>query len=406
MARPRQDGSPSTAPNRQRLSHFAVKNLKPQERPFAVWDTVQRGLAITVQPSGSMAWKTVYAFHGRPRWLHLADASAIGLADARKLANEIMYKVAQGLDPAAERRASRSADTFADLAGRYLKYSESRNKSWRQAAGLVRKHLLPRWGKLRAMDVSRSDVNAMVASIAAPITANQVLASASAIFTWAVKKEVAGIKLNPCAGVERNKTTSRERVLSDSEIPLFWSAFNSAGLREGRALRLVLLLGQRPGEIANMRSEHIEGNWWTMPGDPVPALAWPGTKNAQSHRVFLPAPAQQIIAEMDTTGRIFGSLPVAYLSSAMRAICGDLGVERATPHDLRRTNGTTITGLGFGRDAMDRIQNHKKADVTSIYDRYGYAQEDQRVMEAVSSRILQLAENGSPNNVFTFKKAM
>jgi integrase len=279
MARPRTDKTPSTAPNKQRLSHFAVKNLKPRERPYTVWDITQRGLAIVVQPSGHAAWKTVYSHHGRPRWLHLADASAIGLADARKLANEIMYKVAQGGDPAAERRAERSTDTFEELAVKYREYSERKNKSWRQPAALVRKHLLPKWAKLRAMDITRSDVNAVVASIAAPITANQVLASASAIFTWAIKKEVAGIKINPCVGVERNKTTSRERVLSDSEIPLFWSAFSADPIK-GRALRMILLLGQRPGEIAFMRTEHIVDGWWCLPGEPVPDWNGPAQKTA------------------------------------------------------------------------------------------------------------------------------
>ena len=39
----------------------------------------------------------------------------------------------------------------------------------------------------------------------------------------------------------------------------------------------------------------------------------------------------------------------------------ELGVERATPHDLRRTFSTTVTGLGFGRDALNRITNHERA---------------------------------------------
>ena len=34
-------------------------------------------------------------------------------------------------------------------------------------------------------------------------------------------------------------------------------------------------------------------------------------------------------------------------------------LERATPHDMRRTCLTWITRLGFGRDAMDRMANHK-----------------------------------------------
>lgn len=404
MARPRSDGTPSTTPNRQRLSHFAVKNLRPRERAFAVWDSKQSGLAIVMQPSGHAAWKCVYAFHGRPRWLHLGKVSAIGLADARKLANETMYKVAQGGDPAAERRAERSTDTFEELAVKYREYSERKNKSWRQPAALVRKHLLPKWAKLRAMDITRSDVNAVVASIAAPITANQALASASAIFTWAIKEEVAGIKINPCVGVERNKTTSRERVLSDSEIPLFWSAF-SADLLKGRALRMILLLGQRPGEITFMRTEHIVDGWWCLPGEPVPSLEWPGTKNGMSHRVWLPARAQQIIAEMNATGRVFDGLPVSYLASAMRAICTQLNVPRLTPHDLRRTHGSTITGLGFGRDAMNRIQNHREGGIADVYDQFQYADENKKIMETVASRIMQLAEGG-PENVLAFKRVI
>ena len=43
MARPRQDNTASTAPNKQRLSHLAIKNLKPRERPYTVWDLTQRG---------------------------------------------------------------------------------------------------------------------------------------------------------------------------------------------------------------------------------------------------------------------------------------------------------------------------------------------------------------------------
>ena len=69
---------------------------------------------------------------------------------------------------------------------------------------------------------------------------------------------------------------------------------------EGIALKAILLTGQRPGEVVYMRTEHIAANWWTMPGDSMPSLDWPGTKNAATHRVLLPAPVQQIIADMDT----------------------------------------------------------------------------------------------------------
>ena len=151
------------------------------------------------------------------------------------------------------------------------RYAKKRNKSWPQADALVRRYACPRWGKLQAASIARADVRAMMGRIEAPIVANQMLAAVSAVFCWAVKEEI--LAANPCKLVERNATRSRERVLSDSEVPRFWSAFDDAGLVASSALKMILLTGQRPGECAHMRREHIVDGWWQMPGDPVPE-AW------------------------------------------------------------------------------------------------------------------------------------
>ena len=244
-----------------------------------------------------------------------------------------------------------------------------------------------------------------MASIEAPIVANQTLAAVSAVFTWATKEElVAG---NPCRGVDRNATKSRERVLADSEVPRFWAAFDDAGLVAGSALKAILLMGQRPGEVAHMRREHIKDGWWEMPGAPVPALSWPGTKNGASHRVWLPAPAQALLAELSDGGFVFPGARgrSARLDKAMRVICAKLGVERATPHDLRRTFSTTVTGLGFGREALNRVTNHREGGIASVYDRHGYAEENKRIMEATAARIMSLVEGRTNNNVVSMQRA-
>jgi integrase len=399
MPRSRLDGTPPSAPNKKKLTSLTVQRLKPMAGAYLVWDIMQRGLAVNVQPSGYRSYKVIYSRHGKPRWVHLSACNAIGLADARKLAAGIMLEVAMGKDPAAERKAERSSGTFAELAECYVEqYARKKNKSWKQAAALVTRHLLPRWGSLRAADISRSDVRSMMAGIGtgAPVVANQVLAAASAIFSWSIRAEIGGVTVNPCHGVERNATTSRERVLSDSEVPLFWAAFDAAGLFRSAALKLVLLLGQRPGEVGAMHRAHIVDGWWTLPGQPVPALNWPGTKNGETHRVWLPQPALDLLAELDdgVVGPVF--LRLGSLDSAMREICAKLRVnEKATPHDLRRTHGTTVAALGFGRDAMNRIQNHRDGGIASVYDRHQYADENRRVMEAVAARILALA-TGAP----------
>jgi integrase len=393
---------PRAAPNKRKLTPLLVQRLRPKARAYLLWDTSQRGLALRVQPTGHRVFMLVYRHHGRPRWFHIGAADDIGLSDARKLAAEIMLRVIRGEDPAADRRAQRGVGTFADLADRYLEqYAKRHNKSWKPSDAMVRRCLLPRWGKLQVNTITRADVKAIIASLAAtPVLANQVLAAASVIFSWAVKEEL--VTTNPCRGVERNKTNSRERILDDREIQPFWSAFDAAGMA-GAALKIGLLTGQRPGEVAHMRREHVVDGWWTMPGKPDPKTEWPGTKNGQTHRVWLPAAAQAIIAELssssEATGFVFDGGRHA-MGAAMRSICRALGAERITPHDLRRTHGSTITALGFGRDAMNRVQNHKEGGIGDVYDRHEYAAENKRVMESTATHLLELAQgNAAPSNV-------
>jgi integrase len=388
--------------NKRKLNALDGVKLKPQSRAFLVWDTLQRGLALQVQPTGHRSYKFIFNRNGRTRWVTIGAADAIGLADARRVAAELMLRVLKGEDPAAEKRAKRGSGTFAEIASRYVtEYSQKRNKSWRQADTLIRRYVLPTWVELDAGAITRSDVRALLGKITAPVLANQVLASVSAIFTWAGKQEL--LAHNPARGVERHATTSRERVLSDTEVPQFWQAFSEAGI-PGLALKVLLLTGQRPGEIAHMRREHIKDGWWEMPGLPDAATGWMGTKNAASHRVWLSAPVREIIEGLDCgadgDGYVFG--PSSDLSGTMRDICQQLNVPRATPHDLRRTFSTTVTGLGFGRDAMNRVTNHREGGIASVYDRHRYAEENRRVMEAVAAKLVMLAEGKATTNVVSF----
>jgi integrase len=390
---------PKRAARKRRLTELSVRKARPEGAAYLLWDTQQRGLSLRVQPSGQRSWYVCYSRHGRPRWLRLGHAGAIGLADARTLAAEAMLAVARGMDPAAEKKAERGAGTFAELHGKYLEqHAKKNNKSWRQADALVRGKVLPKWSKLQASTITRGDVKALMAGIDAPIAANQTLAAVSAVFTWGVREEI--VLANPCKLVARNATTSRERILSESELAVFWKALDDVEPVASAALKAVLLTGQRPGEVAHMRREHLKDGWWELPGAPVPSLGWPGTKNAASHRVWLPRAVQDIIADMRDgddvkTGFVFAGprgRPVRGMDAGMRAVSAKLGGEPARPHDLRRTHGSTITALGHGREAMNRIQNHAEGGIASVYDRHGYADENKRIMESVAGRLLSLAE--------------
>ena len=254
-----------------------------------------------------------------------------------------------------------------------------------QAEALVRRHLLPRWGKLKASAITRADVRAMMLRIEAPIVANQTLAAASAIFSWAIRQEI--LTVNPCKLVERNPTKDRERVLSDAEIKLLWEKLDPA-------LQLILLTGQRPGEVANMQREHIVDGWWQMPGKPSRRMA--------GHQERSRSPGLAVGAGAGAGRSACADGPQEVERLAARA--GRRAEDRAGHAARSAANRLTmITRFGFGRDAMDRIANHKTSSVTDVYDRHGYADEDKRIMAAVARHVLGLIEGPATSNVVSLR---
>jgi integrase len=148
--------------------------------------------------------------------------------------------------------------------------------------------------------------------------------------------------------------------------------------------------------VAAMQRDHIVDGFWQMPCKPVGD--WPGTKNGRDHRVALSEPALALIE-----GHLAAKNSCNRAGLLLKKLVAELGIERVTPHDLRRTCLTTITRLGFGRDAMDRIANHKTSSVTDVYDRHGYEAEDRRIMAAVARHVMGLVEAEQTSNVVVLR---
>jgi hypothetical protein len=294
------------AKNKKVLTPLGVLKSKAVDRALREWDAKVPGLCLVTQTSGWKAFKFYYSFQGCPR---VYDLGPVHLADARSIVKAMWGDIARGIDPWLKRRAERDAISFADLAGRHLEAKKKTNKSWVQHDRLVRRFLLPAWGARAAGSIVPADVSEVMAKIDAPILANQTIKAASAIFSRAVKKGL--VTTNPCDGVERNPTTDRDRVLSDAELPLFWDAFGKGGV-PGAALRALLLLGQRPGEIACMRHDQITGGWWELPGAEDKAKKWPGTKNKKTHLIWLPQEVRDIIAGLSIDSDFVFGRPILY----------------------------------------------------------------------------------------------
>src|SRR6516164_2493580 len=85
--------------------------------PGRYFDDRERGLLLRVRASGHRGFYFMYNVRGRTRWYNIG---LIPLSDARRIAVKLRLAVAEGRDPAAERRDERGAPTFAELSECYV----------------------------------------------------------------------------------------------------------------------------------------------------------------------------------------------------------------------------------------------------------------------------------------------
>ncbi len=209
---------------------------------------------------------------------------------------------------------------------------------------------MPHWGHRKARDIERRDVIALIESKAetAPIAANRLLACVRNVFNFAIERDLLGA--SPCLMVKApTKESRRERVLTDDEIRTVWFSIEAAaGVSDAvkGILKLILATAQRPGECCEIEWSEIDGKWWTIPGAKA--------KNGLAHRVPLTETALEIVGDQPRTGRyVFpgrGERPIQVnaLAHAVRRLHG-FGVADWTPHDLRRTVASLMTGAGVSR---------------------------------------------------------
>jgi integrase len=398
------------AGKRETLTERRIARYKPPASGYyLVYDEAVPRLAVAVYASGAKTLKFIYTLRGTTKWVSLGSARDVTITAARNRAHRLSAMIAEGRDPQSECMEAKRAESFGLLVERYYReYAEVNLKSHAQGRYLLSKYVPERINRMRARDVTKADVKSVLLPLQAktPAVARQVLPAISAVFKWAIE-EADVLSANPCRDIKLADGKARERVLSSEELPEFWARFGEYGVA-GVALRVLLLLGQRPGEIAAMNRAHIREGWWHLPGLPQPELNWLGTKNACNHSVWLPKPVLDLIG--NDSDLVFGDRPNLTgraMQSAMTKICAELGVERATPHDLRRTHGSTITRLlGFGgRAAMNRIQNHIEGGIASVYDRHAYSQETIRVMDQVAAELMRIVERRVDDRVVALVKS-
>jgi integrase len=435
----------------QKLSDKLISGSKRPDKPVVLRDG--DGLVLRLSAAKTGPWRNWYFIYTSPEngkkvYKPLGCYPDISLAAARKEATTLRAILLKKIDPVeADRRIVEArlreeeeqrrlqeiedkAMTVADLVSEYIeRHAKVFKRSWQDDERLLNKEVVAVWGRHKAADIKKRDISPLLQSIVdrgSPAMSNQVFKVVRKMFNFAVEKDI--LQSTPCLGVKAlSPNTSRERTLTEDEIKTLWGTIDTASISDEvrRALKLVLLTAQRPGEVAGIHTSEIDGSWWTIPSA--------RSKNGKAHRVYLTATALSLLGNTTGKGFVFRcphesreqsidshSLPVAvrrnlvwpltdskgkplYQKDRKPATENKLGIDKFTPHDLRRTAATFMSGLGFHDEVIDAVLNHGKKGIIGTYNRYKYDREKQQALESWERKLLSII-SGTESNVIPISR--
>jgi integrase len=193
-------------------------------------------------------------------------------------------------------------------------------------------------------------------------------------------------------------------------------------------IRLLILTGQRRGEVAGMTWSELSDDLaiWTLPGE--------RTKNGAAHMVPLSAPARdllktllpedendanRVVREWRTSGALVlpGAVgtPFAGWSKAKRALdeaiidartkaAASAGTNALVPwsvHDLRRTVATGLQRLGVRIEVTEAVLNHisgSRGGIAGVYQRHDWAAEKRAALDGWAIHVVSVVQGRTADN--------
>jgi integrase len=352
------------------LTDISVRSLKHDGNRLTYWDTQLRGLGLRVGPNR----KTWLVMRGdKRRRTTIGHYPAVTLAEARKKA---MSLLGAEIEDVSTVRFTVALDKFFETHTSTLK-----GRSRTEVERLLNSHLLPHFQTRALAKITYEDVAQAIERIKAPSTAWHLFKDARTFFNWCVPRY---LKHSPMSGMRSpSRYVARKRVLTDTELVSVWRAADRAGYPFGTILKLLILTGQRWGEIASLRRGYIDIKSRT--------ITLPETKNGTRHTLPFGQMVSDIleaIPRLTTTDLLFpGRDPQKAWNGAGKAkwlLEWYPPIKPWTIHDLRRTASTGWASLRVPPHIVERLLNHRLGSiqtegilsaVAEVYNRYAYLDE-------------------------------
>jgi len=345
-----------------------MAHLKPQVGHVDYWDSSLPTFGVRVSPSGT---KTFILKHRNSR-RSLGRYPVISLADARTEAKHILAEFTLGKVRPGSVTYERAVQQFIEDKKRSKRKSTAEGYEWLLAR-------LKLHGRLQ--DISHHEISSGLSRIKSRSTYDHALVAARIFFNWCLKRRY--VSDNPTIGISPHGTPRRKRILTPTELKAIWEVCddqdNALPAAYRNIVQLLIVTGQRRGEIAAFKTSYLEADIATLPSEL--------TKNHRQHVFPLPQIALDIISRVQLTSQANDAFffPARGKSdkpfngwSKSKTILDKLsGVNGYTLHDLRRTFRSKLGALGVQPHIAERLVNHisSRTEMEETYDLWSYLPE-------------------------------
>ena len=346
-----------------RFTDAYIKNLKPLINRYDVYDANLAGFGLRVSSSGTKSWIVLGRNMERKTRVTLGRYPQMGLAVARQRAMIVLSDMADG-----EHKRSKTLQLFDSGLEDWYEKDQAKNKSFSQVKNAIDLHVRPYLKGFKLANIEKRDIIRIIDRIAekTPTQANRVLAFLKRFFNWCISRDL--LIISPANGIGKAKTeSSRDRVLSASELKSIYQATYKMDYPFGSLFRILILTGQRLNEVAGCSWEEfdLENQKWELPKD--------RSKNKIIHLVHLSVPVLMEMCELKPVAKhdlVFtttGHSSVSGFSRAKKRLDDLSEVKLWRLHDIRRTFATITTEkLEHEPVVVDRILNHVNGSVRGI----------------------------------------
>lgn len=274
--------------------------------------------------------------------------------------------------------------TFEELARNYVEIeSKPFKSSWRDDERRLEK-LSKHFGQKKLNEVTTLEVAQLYRDMCAQgkyFEANRILQLLHRVFEVARNWDLwPNEKKNPAIGVKKHREESRERFISEEELPILWEAFGK--LRHAfmpSYFKLLLLTGLRRNTLRNIQWTDVNLSKRHI------IIRQEIDKTKKTQKVHLSQLSTEILFGLpkkdpwvfwSRKGNQWGDLHGAQMSNTQ---VGDYwekvklisGLHDIRIHDLRRTTGSYLGHAGLNEALIGGVLNHAPGSKsTAIYTRF------------------------------------